>query len=81
MSNTAYCGRAQPRTQEDWLPDYIADHYGDCRLSQFQCHAVRKCAGGRICPEWIPETRAKTWAELATLERARRDAIVNMNAR
>jgi hypothetical protein len=55
------------------LEAYIADHYGDCKLTQYECHVKIKCAGTRSCPHWIPTLGVKTWDELAALERVRRD--------
>ena len=54
------------------LETYIADHYGDCKLSQYECHVKIKCAGSRACPNWIPTLGIKSWDDLAALESARR---------
>jgi hypothetical protein len=49
--------------------DYIADHYGDCKLTHHECHVVNKCPGTQACPNWIP-TPAKSFDELMELARA-----------
>lgn len=59
----------EPLYLGDDYADYIADHYGDCKLTQHECHTVNKCPGTRACPNWIP-TKAKSWEELTELAKA-----------
>ena len=62
---------------ENYLEAYIADHYGTCKLSQYDCHVKIKCAGTRACPNWIPTLGIKSWDELAALELKRLSAPPN----
>jgi hypothetical protein len=59
------------------LEAYIADHYGTCKLSQYDCHVKIKCVGTRACPNWIPMIGVKSWDELAALELARHSVRTN----
>ena len=51
------------------LGDYLADNYGQCRLTP--CRCLRAAHGwiGRACVHWVPTT-ARTWDELKALQRA-----------
>lgn len=53
----------------DILGDYLADNYGQCRLTP--CRCLRAAHGwiGRACVHWVPTT-ARTWDELKALQRA-----------
>lgn len=51
---------------ENDLENYIADHYGACRLAK--CTCLRDTWRGRGCTFWIPVT-AKNWDEIGAIQR------------
>lgn len=52
----------------EWLPEYIHETYGTCKLEQCEC--IKKNDNLRLmCEHWVKAT-ANTWEEL--LEEAKR---------
>ena len=55
------------RMSQNWLPEYIQETYGECKLDQCEC--IKKDDRLRLaCSNWV-RTTATNWEEL--LEKAK----------